>query len=135
MIERLNIIRSSFHSNADYVGASASTLCLVHCMLTPVLFTVQAISLNCAELSPVWWKSIDFLFLIISFLAIYYTVKSSTSEWVSRGLYFWWLVLAFIIVNSTFQWINFTHALIYIPALAVSGLHLYNLKYCRNRTE
>lgn len=130
-INQLEYIRSAIDTQSDYVGASASTLCLVHCMLTPVLFAVQATSLSCADISPAWWQAIDFLFLVISFFAIYFTARSSTSVWVSRGLYFWWFILALIIVNATFQWLSIPHSLVYIPALVVSGLHLYNRKYCR----
>ena len=72
--------------NSDYLGAAASGLCIIHCLLTPVLFVVQASSsLTCSEISPGWWSAIDYLFLAVTFFAIRATTRSTTSGMDSSG--------------------------------------------------
>ena len=46
--------------NSDTFGALASTLCLIHCILTPLLYVL-----------PLWWKGLNLVFLLISFFAVY----------------------------------------------------------------
>jgi len=121
-----------FKSNPDYVGAMASGLCMVHCLATPFIFAAHATaSLSCADISPLWWKLIDYLFLIISFCAIHFSSKSSSSKWIPKTLYVLWVCLAILVVNSSFHFIPLPHALLYIPALGLSALHLYNQRYCK----
>ncbi|WP_253256282.1 MerC domain-containing protein [Formosa algae] len=62
----------------DSVGAIASTLCLIHCIATPVLFMVQSCALDGCQVDavPTWWGFIDYVFLVIAFFAIYRSTKS-----------------------------------------------------------
>ena len=121
----------NYRPNTDLFGAMSSTLCMVHCLITPILFAVQATSLSCSEISPYWWKMIDFIFLIVSLVAIIYTAKSTSLTYMPHFLYTNWILLAFIVLNNLFQLIPLPHALIYFPAIVLVVLHLYNRKYCR----
>lgn len=66
----------------DVFGAFASTLCLLHCIATPLLFIVHSCSIGGCSATPVWWKSIDYLFLVISFFAIYRSTQTTTSTFI-----------------------------------------------------
>lgn len=122
----------NYSSSTDLIGAASSSLCMVHCLLTPVLFAAHATSsVACSEIGPGWWKMIDFLFLIISFVAIRYTVKTTSSERMPSLMYITWSLLAILIINNFVHVLPIPHAMIYIPALSLSALHLYNRKYCR----
>ena len=70
---------SSTLPKSDIVGALASGLCVVHCIATPFLFVAQSCSVSgcCSEASPTWWSSIDYLFIGITLLAVYYSGKST----------------------------------------------------------
>jgi len=122
---------SNYKSSIDFLGAISSSLCMVHCLITPLLFAVQATSLSCSEISPSWWKMIDCIFLIVSLVAIIFTAKSTSLKFMPRLLYTSWLLLAIIVLNNLFHLINLPHALIYIPAIVLIILHMYNRKYCR----
>jgi len=125
-----------FNSNSDFFGVMASVLCMLHCLATPFLFAAHAVtSASCAEISPVWWTMMDYLFLVITFFATYYSAKSTTLKWMPVTLYIFWTVLALLIFNSTLHIISFPHAFIYIPGLSLSFLHLYNLRHCRCQKE
>lgn len=119
-------------TKADSIGIIASSLCLVHCVATPFLFIAQACAASCcsAPSVPSWWKWIDYLFLVISFAAIYYAAKNSTKRWMQIALWGSWIVLLFTILNESFVMISLPESFIYFPALSIVFLHLYNRKYC-----
>ena len=113
----------------DYIGAIASTLCLLHCIATPLIFIVQAGSLNCCGSPPTWWKLIDILFVIISFLAIYNSTLTSSSKLMKASLWLFWFLLFFIIINEKIAWLPLNESVIYFPAIILTVLHLYNRKH------
>lgn len=121
----------------DIIGALASSLCLVHCLLTPVLFIVKACtsSTSCCADAPIWWQVIDYFFIVVSFIAIYYATKNSSVKWVQFVLWCSWLLLLIVIVSESLEIGLFPKSFIYFPALAIVGLHFYNLKYCQCKTD
>jgi hypothetical protein len=111
--------------NSDIFGASSSSLCLAHCVLTPLLF-----------LSPIWWwSSLNILFISISFLAVYNSVKK-TSRRIMKPL-FWigFSVLTLSIINEEFHFFHVPEVFNYSAAAFLAGLHIYNLKYCQCEDE
>lgn len=115
---------------ADFVGAFASGLCVLHCLATPLLFIVQA-GTACEEAGPWWWSLIDFVFLAISAVAVWRTAKNSSKKWLSNALYISWFILAFLLINHRLHFIPLPHMLLYLPALSLVGFHVYNLRSCR----
>lgn|GEM_PF-299236 len=115
----------------DLFGALASSLCLVHCAITPFLFIATACSSNSCTDSPIWWQAIDYIFIIISFGAIYFATKKSTKTWVQTAMWSSWLLLLFTLLSKTFELGLFPKTFIYVPAIVIVGLHFYNLKYCQ----
>ncbi len=116
---------------ADYVGAIASLLCLVHCAATPFLFLVKTCARSCCVDVPTWWQLIDYGFLGISGLAIYYATKRSTKYWMQIALWSAWGALLFTIVNEGWGVVSLPEGVSYLPALVIVGLHLYNQRYCK----
>lgn len=113
------------------IGAVASGLCLIHCLATPFLFIAKACTDVCCADTPVWWQAVDYVFLVISFIAIYFASKSSTTEWVEIALWSSWCLLMLAVLDESFQMGLFPESFIYAPALSIVGLHLYNQKYCK----
>ena len=62
--------------NYDSIGMIAGTLCAIHCIATPFLFVAKACSTVCCADAPLWWKAIDYIFLVISFIAIFLLQKT-----------------------------------------------------------
>ena len=119
----------------DKIGIISSTLCMIHCIGTPFLFIAKACSPTCCSDAPTWWLMIDYLFLVISFFAIFHTTNSSTSLWLR--IFFWitWSILFFSIVDHTFNYNIFPKNFTYFPGLTIVALHFYNLKInkCENK--
>ena len=130
-----NIAFTFSNIKSDTVGALASALCMLHCLATPFFFIASACSLSCCSNTPLWWQWMDYLFLGISFFAIKYATKSSSEDWVVQGLWVSWSVLFLFIVNLKFEWIHLAENLKFIPAFALVGLHVYNMRYCQCKKE
>lgn len=118
---------------ADTAGMISGSICLLHCMATPFLFFAKACADDCCVHAPVWWQLIDYLFIIVSFTAIYSATKNTTKKWMRFALWGAWGLLFLAIVNETMEMVILPETAVYIPALLIVGLHLYNKKYytCR----
>lgn len=116
---------------ADIWGATASSLCIIHCVATPFIFITQACTATCCESTPVWWRFIDYFFLVISFLAIYRSTQTTVVNWIRTALWLSWISLFLVIMNEKIEWISLPEVVNYIPAIALTLLHLYNQKYCQ----
>ena len=112
-------------SKSDIFGVYASSLCMVHCMATPLIFVVQASTTRCSEIGPWWWRTLDYLFLIISFFAINYSAKATSLGWMPKAMFITWGFLAVIIINESVHALPIPHLLIYLPAFSLVFLHLY----------
>ncbi len=121
--------------NTDTIGAIASTICMIHCLLTPVLFITKSCASThcCAADTPIWWSVVDFVFAAIAFFAIWESTQFSTKKWVKYGLWFSWLSLSFIIVNEKVSLISLFDYAIYIPAISLVLFHIYNQRYGCNK--
>tara|TARA_B100001094_G_scaffold21562_1_gene18236 strand:- start:898 stop:1296 length:399 start_codon:yes stop_codon:yes gene_type:complete len=117
--------------NSDHIGVTASSICMLHCYFTPLLFLSQATSVTFTQEIPFLWQSLNYLFLLISFLAIYYTAKNSSKLSVKVLLVSTWLILSSLIINEFFEIISIPELYTYAAATSLAGLHVYNLKYCR----
>ena len=117
--------------NSDHIGVTASSICMLHCFFTPLLFLSQATSVTFTQEIPFLWQSLNYLFLLISFLAIYYTAKNSSKLPVKVLLVSTWLILSCLIINEFFEIISIPELYTYAAATSLAGLHVYNLKYCR----
>ncbi|SFD03793.1 MerC domain-containing protein [Algibacter pectinivorans] len=115
----------------DVFGAVASFLCVVHCVATPFLFVAQVCSLDGCETSPIWWSSLDYIFLIISYFAVARSTKNSSKLYIKSLLWINWFSLLLLIVNEKFQFVSIPETITYLTALSLAVLHLYNLKFCQ----
>ncbi len=119
----------------DAIGSLASTLCLIHCISTPFIFITQACTMSCCAESPIWWQSLDYIFIIISFFAIFRSTKTSSNKIIKILLWTVWLIFFISIMNKSIQLLNINNSFIYVIGLLLAALHLYNLKYCQCENE
>ena len=113
---------------SDSIGAFASGLCLIHCIVTPLIFMIQPLSVH-ADTAPIWWKSLDYIFLLISFFAVYWSAKNTSKSWVKYALWASWALLTAAIVNEKLELFHLGELVVYIPAVSLIGLHIYNRRY------
>jgi len=119
------------NQKSDNIGAIASTLCLIHCIATPLLFLAQSCSVTCCSRSPAWWSSLDYFFLIISFLSVYQSTQNTSKNWLKSALWISFICLFIVVINEKISLFYMNDNLLYIPAILLITLHLYNRKYCK----
>lgn len=120
----------------DIVGAVASGLCALHCLATPFLFFAQSYSATGAcESGPIWWSVIDYLFIGITFFAVYHSGKNSSKSWLKYALFTIWGILSFLVLNEKVHFLNIAESWKYLMAFGLISLHLYNLKFCTCHEE
>ena len=118
-------------NNSDYIGATSSGLCMLHCFATPFIFLSQSAAINISLDITFLWYSLNYMFLLISFIVIYYSVKNSSNFLVKVLLYLFWLLLSALIINEALSIFPVPELYTYISAFSLSSLHIYTLKYCR----
>lgn len=108
-------------NRADLVGIINTSLCMVHCLLTPILLAF----LGSAE----WLHDLSYLFLFLSFYAIWEATQHSTN---SKVLSIIWLSFALLSVSilfeEDFKWL---HYLNYVASIGIIGGHILNIRYCK----
>ena len=119
----------------DAIGSIASTLCIIHCLATPFIFITQACTMSCCADAPLWWQSMDYIFILIAFFAIYRATKTSINQSINKLLWTTWLIFFMLIINKTTSLIYINPNFTYIIGCLLALLHLYNLKYCQCQSE
>tara|TARA_B100001758_G_scaffold50625_1_gene41137 strand:- start:23998 stop:24396 length:399 start_codon:yes stop_codon:yes gene_type:complete len=119
----------------DSIGIIASTLCTIHCIATPFVFIAKACTATCCSEAPAWWLMIDYLFLIISFLAIFFINKNLNIKWLKSAFWISWIILLFTIANHSINIMLLPKNFIYIPSISIVVLHFYNLQFCKCKNE
>ncbi len=135
----LNTIKTQI-LKPDSIGSIASALCIIHCIATPFIFITQACiahacAVACCAESPVWWQSLDYIFIIISFFAIFKATQTSSNKIINTLLWIIWTLFLLLIINSTVQLWDINQTFTYIIGITLAILHLYNLKYCQCSNE
>jgi hypothetical protein len=121
--------------NPDRIGYTSAALCTVHCFATPFIFITQACSKTCCAETPVYWQAIDYLFLAISFSAVFFAVKKCAISWIKYGLIASWIFLAGSIFSESFSIFPISEYIKYISAFSLISLHLYNHWQCSCSNE
>lgn len=120
---------------SDILGACVSTLCVIHCIVTPFIFLAGACTLHECGTSPVWWKSLDYIFVVISFIAVTRSTKTTSKHYMKLLLWYSWSALFLLILNEKFDLVALPETLTHIAALSLAVLHIYNLKFCQCKTD
>ncbi len=121
-------------SNSDYVGASSSGLCMLHCFFTPFLYVLHSTLIFSTELI-FFWFFLNYFFLFMSFMSIYQSSKKSLNLNVIKLLYVFWFLLTGLIVNESFEIFKIPELFTYLSAFSLICLHMYNLKFCKCKDD
>ena len=119
--------------NSDYIGTIAGVLCIIHCIITPLLFLINAELAT--EQTLFGLQLIGYIFLIISSFAVYRSALNTTNNTVKFLFFLIWGFLLFLILNESFGAFRIAETFTFISAFSLSALHIYNLKYCQCKDE
>jgi len=119
----------------DNIGALTSTLCMIHCVVTPLLFIAQSNLLSASAKAPLWWSNLDYFFLTISFFAIYRSTQTTSSKWIATSLWIAWSVMFLSITNEKIELLHLGESITFISGSLLAALHIYNLSYCQCKSD
>ncbi|TAH27140.1 MAG: hypothetical protein EAZ07_02600 [Cytophagales bacterium] len=85
----------NYSIKSDFYGIASACLCVVHCMLTPVILAVNHFQ---AFGTAIFWECLNYVFLIISFYAVYNCSYSNFKSLIKIIQYILLSGLAFYIV-------------------------------------
>ncbi len=126
----MKIVKSSIQ-NIDIYGIIVCTLCLLHCIATPLIFFSVALSNDNKISPPFLWRNLDYLFLAISLFIVYNSAKNTTKSIMKYLLGMSWLMLFLVLTNEKIVVFHIPELVTYIASINLAVVHLYNYKYCR----
>jgi hypothetical protein len=118
---QLRLRMGRYHMNSDKVGIASAVICTVHCLIVPVFFLLKFSSVG--SVLPSWWDNLDYLFLFISFIAVYHAASHAVGKVIKLSLWLFWMCLAIAII--------FEHRLHWMAYVASTGLiatHVANIR-------
>ncbi len=118
---------------SDWLGASASGLCAIHCTLTPILFAAKpAIASTMGEHGHAhgMWAALDYIFLVLSFVAVWYSARNTTHTTFKWVLWVALAVFTFGLLSEPLE-LSFGKWFMYAGSIALVITHIQNYRYCQ----
>jgi hypothetical protein len=85
--------------------------------------------------APGWWQPLNFVFLLLSFLAINRSIKNSSNQLIKVLFFIFWSILAFLLISEEFEILHLPEVITYATGFSLAFLHIYNKKYCQCEDE
>ena len=112
------------YSKADMVGIFASSICIVHCVLTPVVAIIFS------EVIKEKYELLNYIFLFISLISVVMSIKSTKHLLIRGFLIYFWIQLS---LGLLFEDRNIIfNILMYFAAIGLIATHVINIRYCSN---
>jgi len=127
----MNQVKKADYS--DWLGVSASGLCIIHCALTPLLFTAKPVFFGMVD-QPVHdhgpWAMLDYAFLALSLLAVWYSAQHTAHQTIKKALWAGWTIFAIGLMYEP-HGTTFSSWLMYIGSFTLIIAHLTNYYHCQ----
>jgi hypothetical protein len=130
----IGMTSSKYSSGADRLGITSAVICTVHCLVVPSVFLLKYWWTNTSGREfwssglPAWWETLDYLFLIIGFIAVYHAASHASGRGVKLSLWLFWLCLAVAIVFE-----DKLHWMAYIASAGLIVTHFINIREHQKR--
>ena len=121
--------------NSDSIGILSSSLCFIHCLVTPFIYITYAGFFEQSEYLSFSWKGVNLVFIIFSLIAVNRSTKNTTSKIIKPIFWFSWSLLLFVLLNEEVNIFELPELVSYASAINLAGVHVYNLKFCGCKDE
>jgi hypothetical protein len=109
---------------ADYIGITGSVLCIIHCLITPLLLMTSTLLTD--HTLRIGYLSLDYVFIGVNAVAVYFATRHHTSPLIKRALWSFLLLFAIAIiledVSDLFEYAG------YAASLGLVITHLVNIR-------
>jgi hypothetical protein len=112
---------------ADYIGIAGSVLCIIHCLITPVLLMTTALFQN--EKLRIGYLSLDYVFIGVNIIAVYFATRHYVHPLIKKSL---WGFLSLFSIALLLEDVNpFFEYVAYIASAGLVITHLLNIRQHR----
>ncbi|MGF1557111.1 MerC domain-containing protein [Paucihalobacter sp.] len=118
---------------SDIFGATISGICAIHCTLTPLLFAAKPLlqtTVDAHEHASDFWHALDYVFLILSLLAVWYSSVHTNHKTIKWGLWLAWLIFSLGIISEQLHLENGIW-LMYLGSIGLIVTHIKNYRFCK----
>lgn len=133
-------IKNYLVDKSDLIGISASFLCTIHCIITPLFFMAKPLMYASHAHSHHGhdhshghdhaWASLDYVFLIIAFVAVWLSANHTHNKKIKVGLWIGWALLTIgILIEISGKAIG--SYIMYVGSFSLISLHILNRRYCK----
>lgn len=120
-------IAQLINDKADYVGITGSVLCVIHCLITPVLLVTSNVLQH--DALRVGYLSLDYVFIGVNIVAVYFATRHYAAPAVRVSLWSFLTVFAVAVVledmNPFFEYLG------YAASFGLVITHLVNIRQHR----
>jgi len=117
---------------SDTLGILTCALCIVHCFSTPFFIILSYNYLQTEHLtSVIWFKNLDYFFLVISFILVFFSSKTTSKSLMKFLFWLSWSLFFISIVNEKIELLMIPELMTYMTSILLAGIHLLNFKYCK----
>ncbi len=128
---------SSISKKSDLLGIFSSGLCAVHCAITPLFFAAKPLFEQAVDHprhgdghGPSGWAMLDYVFLLLSLLAVWFSTRHTNSRPIKTALWASWACFAVGLVLEM-QYLVWGKWLMYAGSIALIAAHMANMRHCR----
>ena len=116
---------------ADYLGIVGSVLCIVHCLVTPVLIMTSTLLKN--DLVRTSFVGLDYIFIGVNAVAVYFATRHATSPVIKTALWgFLGLFSVALLLESNSRLFEY---LTYAASAGLVVTHVLNLRQHRQHAH
>ena len=116
------------NEKADYIGITGSVLCIIHCLITPILLVASNLMTQRSALR-IGFLSLDYVFIGVNIMAVYFATRHFAVPAVRVALWSFLTVFAVAIiledVNPAFEYLG------YAASVGLVATHLINIRQHR----
>lgn len=135
----LQVIKRLSIPKADFLGMSASVLCMIHCLALPLFVALGFVVKNMdghaghdhhhdhGHFHFHWdWHLLDYFFIVLALVAVYQASKQAASRAIKLAL--WMSVSIFSIAILLHDWNQYMLVVSLLASVALFVTHLVNWK-------
>lgn len=116
-------------SRSDIMGIISSGLCIIHCLAFPIFLAASGNSASWLDHS---FHGLDYLFVVLAIVAIYFSTRSLNRLWLQSAMWASGLLFAFMVLFHTYGPVFRIVGL--AASLLLVILHLINV-FCYRRNK
>jgi hypothetical protein len=114
----------SLHKNSDLMGMVSAGLCLIHCIALPVFLLSTTLT---AGLFTHNWHWLDYFFIGLACVAVYFSAKKNTSPYLRTGM--WTCVIIFAAALLSHEVSVYAQYVSIAASIGLMVLHFVNIRY------